>query len=192
MDILPGFKLCRKGLHQYSVDKRTCPECARASWRKYASKNKSKKKNYQKEWYKKNKEQKDVSNKRWRQKNKNRVSCYQKEWYQLNKDKRRAVGKKWEQNNKNKVNASKAKRRALEKQAMPTWSDPQAIKNIYKKALEATKKTGIKHEVDHIYPLQSKYMCGLHVETNLQILTKSENSAKSNRTWPGQLECQKE
>lgn len=192
MNILPGFKLCRKGLHQYPVDKRTCPECARASWRKYASKNKNKKKNYQKEWYKKNKEQKNVSNKAWRQKNKHKVSCYQKEWYQLNKDKRRAVGKKWEQNNKDKVNASKAKRRALEKQAMPTWSDPQAIKNIYKKALELTKETGIKHEVDHIYPLQSKYMCGLHVETNLQILTKSENSAKSNRTWPGQLECQKE
>lgn len=29
MDILPGFKLCRKKLHQYPADKRTCPECVK-------------------------------------------------------------------------------------------------------------------------------------------------------------------
>ena len=192
MDILPGFKLCRKGLHQYPQGKRTCPECARVSWKNYSNKNKEKKKKYHKEWYKKNKKQKNAANKTWQQNNKERQKNYQKEWYRINKDKRRAVGKKWEQNNKDKVNASKAKRRALEKQAIPTWANLRAIRSLYRKAIELTKTTGVKHEVDHIYPLQSKYMCGLHVETNLQILTKAENSAKSNRTWPGQLDCQKE
>lgn len=74
---------------------------------------------------------------------------------------------------------------------MPPWADEKAIKSIYEKCDKLTRNTGIKHEVDHIYPLQSKYMCGLHVETNLQILTKEENRAKGNRTWPGQLDCQK-
>ncbi len=84
------------------------------------------------------------------------------------------------------------KRKAAKISAVASWADHQKIKELYQKAVELTKETGIKHHVDHIYPLQSKYLCGLHVETNLQILTAEENIKKGNRNWPGQLDCQKE
>ena len=65
----------------------------------------------------------------------------------------------------------------------PAWltkEDVDAMTVIYVNAHNITKETGIKHEVDHIYPLQGKKVSGLHVPSNLRIITRSENRKKSN------------
>ena len=95
------------------------------------------------------------------------------------------------QKNLNKISFYAAKRRALKKQATPSWADEKAINNFYTTAAELRKITRQPYHVDHIYPLVNPYLCGLHVETNLQILPGEENLKKSNRAWPGQLECQR-
>ena len=66
-------------------------------------------------------------------------------------------------------------------QSTPKWADLEKIKQIYKKRDRLTKETGISHHVDHIIPLQSEFVCGLHVENNLQILTEKQNKQKSNK-----------
>lgn len=78
-------------------------------------------------------------------------------------------------------------RRAKELHATPAWADRKAIAEIYKRCAEITKSTGIAHHVDHIIPLRGKNVCGLHVETNLQILPAKENFAKSNKLIDGQI-----
>jgi hypothetical protein len=71
--------------------------------------------------------------------------------------------------------------RAAKLQATPPWVDFDKIKEIYEEADRLSKETGEIYVVDHIVPLNHPLVCGLHVPWNLQILTFSENSKKSNK-----------
>lgn len=73
--------------------------------------------------------------------------------------------------------ANSAKYRASLLQATPIWSDTQAILGIY-----ASCPNG--YHVDHIYPLQSDWVCGLHVPTNLRCIPAKDNLVKGNRYVP--------
>lgn len=88
------------------------------------------------------------------------------------------------QNNKSSCNARGNKYRAIKLHAVPKWADLESIKEIYLESREKSLQTGTHYHVDHIVPLQSKLVCGLHVEYNLQILSAKENMQKSNSFWP--------
>lgn len=149
-----------------------------------------------KRWYEQNYDQKRKTAQLWIKNNPEKIREYERRYRIKNPEKRleiqRKSNKKWAQRNRDKARARHNRYRANKKLATPAWADHSAINAIYAEAVRLEKETGIPHEVDHIYPLQSKYMCGLHVETNLQILTQKENVKKGNRTWPGQLDCQKD
>lgn len=76
----------------------------------------------------------------------------------------------------------KAIRRADERNCK--WADKKKIAEFYKAARLLTEHTGVTHTVDHIHPLHHPLVCGLHVETNLQILTMEENTKKNNSFSP--------
>jgi len=110
--------------------------------------------------------------------------AYRTQWRSENLESRKEYMARWAKANPHKVNALIAKRTAAKFQATVSWSNQSAIEAIYAEATRLTRETGIRHEVDHIVPLQGKIVSGLHWEGNLQIMTKSENIAKLNRYWP--------
>lgn len=71
------------------------------------------------------------------------------------------------------------------RQATPSWANTLAIEEMYIQARMLTTSTGIKHEVDHIIPIKGAVVSGLHVEYNLQILTKTQNRDKWNHLLQG-------
>lgn len=80
-------------------------------------------------------------------------------------------------------NANSAKRRAAKLQATPSWSNKEHIDSIYLLAA-INREGGHDLHVDHIVPLISDIVCGLHCEANLQLMPASDNISKGNRHWP--------
>ena len=79
--------------------------------------------------------------------------------------------------------ARTAYRRLAKIQRTPAWLtaiDFERINNEYRLASLLTKVTGSPWHVDHIIPLQGKMVSGLHVPSNLQVLSAEENISKSN------------
>ena len=76
------------------------------------------------------------------------------------------------------------RRRQRKAQATPPWSDPEAMRDIYNHAEKLSTKIGILYTVDHVVPLLSKTVCGLHCEHNMNVIRADINNTKSNETWP--------
>ena len=125
--------------------------------------------------------------------------AFMADWYRRNTDEVLAKTTRWKKENPVLRHASNALYRgahpykcatgtlwhkAKKLNAIPRWANRTAIEALYKRAQELTDTTGVRHQVDHIVPLASPIVCGLHVEHNLQVLTLKENRAKSNKHWP--------
>lgn len=68
--------------------------------------------------------------------------------------------------------------------AWPEWcANHEGFKKIQDE-FKRRKSRGETVHKDHIIPICSAIVCGLHVPWNLQIITEGENLKKSNTWWP--------
>ena len=64
------------------------------------------------------------------------------------------------------------------------WAKFSDTVRFYREAHALTASTGVPHEVDHIIPLRSKIVTGLHCVENLQVLTAAANNVKGTSFTP--------
>lgn len=105
-------------------------------------------------------------------------------WRDRNPERHREFVKSWRLRNKEKSLAITSVRRHRFRISTPSWANKNLMKDFYTAAKVVARLTGIKRHVDHVVPLRSKLVCGLHCEDNLQILTAKDNCSKQSRYWP--------
>jgi hypothetical protein len=142
-------------------------------------------KEYQAEWQRRNKEKVREYQARYKAAHPEKREAAIQSWRARNPETVKAMsaraGRKWATNNKGRRNASVKARQHAKRRAMPAWVDRESLVVFYVEADRLSRETGIPHEVDHIVPLQSEVVCGLHVPANLQVIPRFTNRSKRNR-----------
>ena len=121
----------------------------------------------------------------WKINNKERHDFLRQRWAEENRERSNEIKINWIKRNPSKVCYFSSNRRAMKKNAEVNWANQFFMEEVYSFARLRTKLFDFKWEVDHIVPLQSDLVCGLHCEQNLQVIPRKENRIKSNKNWPG-------
>jgi len=166
---------CKNGHIALRKTKGACVECLKLEWQKS---NESRA-----EYFKKYNKRDDIKDRK-------------SDWYQANREtvieraktrpaeKLREYRNAWKENNIVQVRADTKARRRKHREATPPWltrKQKTEIRQLYQIAITMTKTTGEQYVVDHIVPLRSPDVCGLHVPWNLRVITQEENLKKSNK-----------
>jgi hypothetical protein len=120
----------------------------------------------------------------WQKRNKERRKVVRAKWLAANADEMKAIRRAWLLANPERVLAARRRRQLARSGAVPKWASREEMRRFYADARKLTKETGILHTVDHIVPIVSDLVCGLHCEANLQVMPHAANAAKGNRWWP--------
>ena len=179
--------------------KSICKPCAIASAAEWRKNNPEKMRAHRDNWVKNNPEKMRAARARWAKEHPVAVAAIKARSRKKRVVKTRLEMALWNAKNREKViahrkrdrvlhqgrcNAYSAKRKASKLRATPAWANPFFIREIYELAQLRTKITGFEWQVDHIVPLKSKLVCGLHVEDNLRVIPAVQNWAKNNKHWP--------
>lgn len=148
-----------------------------------------------KAWYEKNRKRILEKKKADRESRRDEYRAWRKKHYAKTRDAQIAKVKKWQDENPDYAHRYRSERRGLLAErsssyrisrniATPAWAEPFKILAFYEAARNLTVGTGILHSVDHIVPLRSDLVCGLHCPDNLRVIPQADNVSKGNYEWP--------
>lgn len=135
-------------------------------------------------YYKNNIEKCHDSATKWRSNNKEAVAAIERTYRLNHPEQIKTKLANYAKNNSDKINANQARRKARLLLAIPAWVNFDLVEEFYAEARYLSSTSPTEFHVDHIVPLQSDIVCGLHWEGNLQVLSEFDNISKGNRFWP--------
>lgn len=155
-----------------------CKPCTAEEVKRYRGNNLEKLRARSRAWYYRNKERAADNCKKWRAANPGATPAMWAKWYAANRVRVLASKDKA-------YSAAKVRERQARKlMATPAWSNSFFVEEAYDLAALRRKITGGKWVVDHVVPLKSRLVCGLHAHTNIRVTTHAVNASKGNRWWP--------
>lgn len=179
---------------------RICKECDKLLGAKRYADNSDRKKASAKAWHADNPERVKEIKSAYKERNKERLNAIERERQRIKrladpeaarakdaevraKDKEKILARaaSWRARNIAHRSAYSAQKRAANAKATPKWANRFFIEEAYDLARRRTAATGVDWHVDHVIPLRSKLVCGLHVELNLQVITAKQNLRKHNK-----------
>lgn len=186
--IVDGKKHCAtcnqmKAIEDFHVSKKRmtgltskCKDCYRISYEADTETVKARVRKYRE----KNKEKIAKGHKQYYENNADLMIERAAKWVAANPEKRKVISRSYGKRNQKAKNGRTAHYRAKKIQATPPWLteiDLAAIAALYQMCPKG-------YHVDHIVPLRSDDVCGLHVPWNLQLLPGVENMSKGNKILP--------
>lgn len=122
--------------------------------------------------------------KQYREENRVSLLLKEKSYRETNYEVCRERSKNWAKRNISLCRKYCQERNARKLNATPSWANQKYISLFFEIAKLEEERTNRKCHVDHIVPLKSQLVCGLHTEQNLQVLFAKDNIVKGNRFWP--------
>lgn len=164
-------KPCIRGHIALRKTKGSCVECVKDDWVIDNEKRKGKPKS----------EAAKAAGRRYYEKNKEAVKARSAA---RPVEEKRQHKNKYREQNPELYKAITSVRKRRHREATPRWITKEqklSMRQLYLQAQQMTKITGERYVVDHIIPLISNDVCGLHVPWNLRVITQEENLKKSNK-----------
>lgn len=195
MEIISKSEAIRRGLNYYFTGKPCkyghiarrllssphCTDCKLEKRKRYYRNNVVVEREKSRNYHYANREKALAYMREWQQHNRETVNKRNRDYRVTRREKFNELNRLWRIENHAYILYRNALRKKHIKQATPSWSNFDQIREIYAEAVEKTKTSGTQHHVDHIVPLRGKNVCGLHVENNLQVIPAMENLMKSNK-----------
>jgi hypothetical protein len=168
------FKKSKDGLYSY------CRACVRLRNVKFYAENRERERARASAYRAANRQEVLAGLARWHEENREHSVAYRAR----NADRFNERSREWSKANPDIKRRQWQKRRAVERQATPSWANRFFMAEAYRLARLRTSMLGQGWHVDHIVPLQSDLVCGLHCEANLRVIPAPDNRAKFNTYWP--------